>query len=57
MEPWPTADARARATYLIYRGLGTAMQRLPEPVVEAAATAVEAVASTAEVADGVNIAI
>ncbi len=40
MEPWPTADARARATYLIYRGLGTAMQRLPEPVVEAAATAV-----------------
>ena len=35
-----TSHARAQATYLIYRGLGTAMQRLPEPVVEAAAAAV-----------------
>ncbi|HVC71308.1 MAG TPA: phosphatidylinositol mannoside acyltransferase [Acidimicrobiales bacterium] len=35
-----TSELRAQATYLIYRGLGTAMQRLPEPVAEVAATAV-----------------
>jgi len=35
-----TSDARAQATYLIYRGLGTAMQRLPEPVATAAAAVV-----------------
>jgi lauroyl/myristoyl acyltransferase len=35
-----TSEARAQATYLIYRGLGTAMQRLPEAVSAAAATAV-----------------
>jgi lauroyl/myristoyl acyltransferase len=36
----PVADARAQATYLIYRGLGTVMQRLPEPVVEVGAAVV-----------------
>jgi lauroyl/myristoyl acyltransferase len=40
MDAPPTSGARARATYLIYRGLGTAMQRLPEPVAEAAAITV-----------------
>jgi KDO2-lipid IV(A) lauroyltransferase len=35
-----TSGARAQATYLIYRGLGTAMQRLPEPVATAAAAIV-----------------
>jgi phosphatidylinositol dimannoside acyltransferase len=36
----PSSDARAQATYLIYRGLGTAMQRLPEAVARPAATVV-----------------
>lgn len=36
----PISAARAQATYLIYRGLGTAMQRLPEPVATAAAITV-----------------
>jgi KDO2-lipid IV(A) lauroyltransferase len=35
-----TSDARAQATYLLYRGLGTAMQRLPESVAGAAAAIV-----------------
>ena len=35
-----TSEARAQATYLIYRGLGTAMQRLPEPVATVAAVVV-----------------
>ncbi len=33
-------DARARATYLIYRGLGEAIQRVPEPVVDVVAAVV-----------------
>jgi lauroyl/myristoyl acyltransferase len=33
-------DGRARATYLLYRGLGTAMQKLPESVAATAATTV-----------------
>jgi KDO2-lipid IV(A) lauroyltransferase len=37
VEAPPPSGARAQATYLIYRGLGTAMQRLPEPVAAAAA--------------------
>jgi phosphatidylinositol dimannoside acyltransferase len=35
-----SSHVRAQATYLIYRGLGTAMQRLPESVAEAAASVV-----------------
>jgi lauroyl/myristoyl acyltransferase len=40
VEPSSSSGARAEATYLIYRGLGTAMQRLPEPVATAAAVVV-----------------
>jgi len=40
MEGSRTGRARAQATYLIYRGLGTAMQRLPESVATVAATVV-----------------
>lgn len=35
-----SSEARAHAVYLVYRSLGTAMQRLPEPVVTAAAAMV-----------------
>jgi lauroyl/myristoyl acyltransferase len=35
-----TSAARAQATYLIYRGLGTAMQKLPESVATAASVVV-----------------
>jgi KDO2-lipid IV(A) lauroyltransferase len=35
-----TSDARAHAVYLVYRSLGTAMQKLPEPVGAVAARAV-----------------
>jgi KDO2-lipid IV(A) lauroyltransferase len=40
VEAPPSSDARAQATYLIYRGLGTAMQRLPEAVARPGATVV-----------------
>jgi len=42
-----TSAARAQATYVIYRALGTAMQRLPEPVAEAAAAVVGMALTTA----------
>jgi KDO2-lipid IV(A) lauroyltransferase len=42
-----TSAARAQATYLIYRGLGTAMQRLPESVAAVAASIVGMALTTA----------
>ncbi|HEY5250983.1 MAG TPA: phosphatidylinositol mannoside acyltransferase [Acidimicrobiales bacterium] len=40
MDESRTSLARAQATYLLYRGLGTAMQRLPESITGPAATVV-----------------